>query len=188
VVDYEPPMTFRSVRLAKGEKKKLMVKGAGYLRLAFPSTQVRVLAENLVTGRRYAFKPNERAMLDAGRYNVLATTPTGLAFQFPSVAITPRGRTDLPIPNWGILYVAGTGNQPYDLFPIAGSAPNASDSLIPEEHRPVKKVTAFEDSLGFFMTNQEYVVEAGRYKAILRDGRQFPDVTVKQNKRTDVGR
>jgi hypothetical protein len=38
------------------------------------------------------------------------------------------------------------------------------------------------------MTNQEYVVEAGRYKVITRDGRQFPDVTVKQGKRTDVGR
>jgi hypothetical protein len=188
VVDYEPPVTFRAVKLAKGERKKILVKGQGQVRLGFPSPQVRILAENLVTGKRYSFKPNERAVLDSGRYNVLATTPTGLAFQFPSVAITPRGRSDLPMPNWGVLYVTGTGAQPYDLFPISAPAPNAADSLIPEEHRPVKKVTAFEDSLGFFMTNQEYVVEAGRYKVITRDGRQFPDVTVKQGKRTDVGR
>lgn len=186
-VDYEPPVAFKAVRLGKNEHKVLNVQGAGTVRLVFPSPQVKMSAENLVTGKHYVYKANERGLLPAGRYNLLATTPTGLAFQYPSVSVTPRGRVDLPVPNWGILHVPDAVEQPYDLFPAKALSPGVSDTLVPVEHRPVQKVTAFADSLGFYMTNQDYVVEVGRYRVMLKSGREYTDVQVKQGKKTVPG-
>jgi hypothetical protein len=179
-VQYQPPFKFKAVTLAENERKVLIADGRGAMTLAMPSFPIQLIAQDILSAKEYVFYAGEETKLPVSRYNVFATTTTGLAHQWDNISVTPGTVKKLEAPDWGMITVRSKQKEPYDVFAVDNAGPGVPSTKTKIQTK-IQSVSKFKNAQGFFLTNNRYVLPQGRYTIVIGE-KKIDELNIQRGK------
>lgn len=183
-VSYNTPYVFKDVSIQPKSLRILTVTGEGSIKFAFMKPQMKVELINTESSKRFPLSPEGEATVPQGKYNVLATTNSGLAYQWPPVVIIPHGTLKLSNPPWGLLTYRTEKSQPIRVYKKE-SLNGADASLIGKaqgDSVTIKKILKDREPDFMGMSNSEILLEEGVYVLVFANGAVETDIKILRGK------